>query len=108
MTGYNALFSVSSLRDAVRSDCELQFKPAILQRKIRVPCRSRRPIEIRYVPGDSEHFDIPAFPPRASVLRRGFDWFRLMFVGLGWCLIGGGINTWVAGGWAKLLFGVRD
>jgi len=105
--GYNALFSVGGLRDAVRSDCDLAFKPALLQQKIRVPCRSRRAIEIRYLPSDPEHFDIPGFPPHTSVLRRGFDWFRLMSVGIVWCLVGGGMNTWLAGGWARLLFGVR-
>lgn len=105
--GYNALFSVGDLRDAVRADCELAFEPALLQRQIRVPCRARRPIDLCYLPGDPARFDIPAFPPHASALRRGFDWFRLLAIGVVWCLVGGAMNTWLAGGWTRLLLGVR-
>jgi hypothetical protein len=79
---------------------------APLQRSIRVACRTRHPIQVRYATERPDYFDVPAFPPRSSLLRRGFDWFRLMWVGIGWCLVGVGLNTWLAGAWGTLLFGV--
>jgi hypothetical protein len=45
--GYNALFSVDDLRDLVRSRCDLEHRPAPLQREIRIPCRARAAINVR-------------------------------------------------------------
>ena len=107
-SGQQTLFDVGGLREAVRADCQLLEARAPLQRSVRVPCRSRRPIQLRYATDRPDHFDLPGFPPRTSLLRRGFDWFRLLLVGVGWCLIGGALNTWLAGQWIRLVFGARD
>ena len=65
-------------------------------------------IDVRYAPDHPAHFDLPGFPPRASPIRRAFEWFRLLWVGVGWCLVGGGLIAWLSGSWLRLVFGVRD
>ncbi len=105
-SGYQTLFDVGRLRDAVRANCDLLQARAPLQRPVRIPCRTRQAIEVRYAPDHPDRFDLPAFPPRVSAVRRGFEWFRLLWVGIGWCLVGGALVTWLAGRWLRLLFGV--
>ena len=84
------LFRVEDVRQFVRADCQFLEHPALLQRNITVRCRSRRPVQLRWLSSDPLVFELPDFPGKpADEISRAVETIILYVIHVGASLLTG-------------------